>query len=303
MAGMDVDASTAPAAADAGAAADTCAGAAAAAAAVVVREVIDPVQLGTVCELFRRIWSEDSAAPPLTPPLLHALAYAGSYVALAQPSSGAGADIAGACVGFYGRTDHGWELHSHIAGVAAAARGRGVGFALKTHQRAWALRRGLDRISWTFDPLVRRNAHFNLCRLAARPRAYLDDFYGPMTDGINAGDDSDRLVVEWRLLDEPVARACAGAPAEPDIDAMRARGAAVGLSVDAGGGPVVGTVDSRTVLVAVPADIERLRVVDRPSATAWRRGVRQVLAGLLDEGAVVTGFARDGWYVVQRAAR
>ncbi len=224
------------------------------------------------------------------------MAYAGSYVAVAK----AGSDLVGACAGFYGQIDQEWELHSHIAGVTSKARGRSVGFALKTHQRAWALHRGLDRISWTFDPLVRRNAYFNLSKLAARPRTYLQDFYGPMTDGINAGDETDRLVAEWRLLDESVARACAGRPEEPDIDALLASGAVVGLSADGAGRPVVGAVDALTVLVGVPADIEQMRAVDRPSALAWRRGLRQVWGGLLAEGAQVSGFARTGWYVVRR---
>lgn len=273
--------------------------AAAAAADVVVREVGDPPTLARICAMFRRIWREDPSDPSLTPLLLHALSYAGNYVAVAA----VGDELVGACVGFHGLGDHGWELHSHIAGVTAPARGRNVGFALKTHQRAWALHRGLDRISWTFDPLVRRNAYFNLSKLGVRARAYLNDFYGPMSDGINAGDETDRLVAEWRLLDEPVARACAGRPEEPDVDALRAAGAAIGLSADASGRPALGSVDAATVLVGIPVDVENLRAVDATVATEWRRSVRQVLGGLLADGAAITGFSRAGCYVVQRAER
>ena len=50
---------------------------------------------------------------------------------------------------------------------------------------------------WTFDPLVRRNAWFNIAVLGAEVREYLPSFYGSMTDAINAGDDSDRLLVTW----------------------------------------------------------------------------------------------------------
>lgn len=271
--------------------------AAAAAAGVVVREAADVAEHGRICDLMRLIWSEDPNDPSITPLLLHAMSYAGNYVVVAE----ADGDLVGACAGFFGLIDQEWELHSHIAGVTANARGRRVGFALKTHQRAWALHRGLGRISWTFDPLVRRNAYFNLSKLAARPRAYLHDFYGPMNDGINAGDETDRLVVEWRLLDEPVVRACSGRPEEPDVGGLLANGAVIGLSVGEDGHPVSGTVEGRTVLVGVPADIERLRAIDRPSALAWRRGVRDVLGGLLGEGATITGFDRAGWYVVQRA--
>ena len=65
------------------------------------------------------------------------------------------------------------------------AAGRSVGFALKLHQRAWALLRGVSEIAWTFDPLVSRNAYFNLVKLAARAGEYLPNFYGAMHDAIN----------------------------------------------------------------------------------------------------------------------
>lgn len=156
-------------------------------------------------------------------------------------------------------------------------------------------------MTWTYDPLVRRNAYFNLTKLGARPRGYLVDFYGPMADAINAGDESDRLDMEWRLRDERVARACAGQPEELDADVLLADGAVVGLSADANDTPVRGDVDAGTVLVGVPADIERMRGTDRSRAVAWRYALRDVLGGLMSDGAVVTGFARPGWYVVQRA--
>lgn len=273
------------------------AAAAAAAAAVVVHGVDDPVEFGRICDLFRDIWAEDPNDPAVTPLLLHALSHAGNYVTVAEQQG----DVVGACVGFLGANAHGWELHSHIAGVLGRAQGRSVGFALKTHQRAWALTLGLDRISWTFDPLVRRNAYFNLNKLAVRSSLYLENFYGPMTDGINRGDETDRLVAEWHLSDEAVIRACAGRPQQPDGADLRDGGAALGLATDSAGRPVQGAVDASTVLVAIPADIEGIRTGDSSLALAWRHEVRDVLGGLLGEGAVVTGFAPPSWYVVQRS--
>jgi predicted GNAT superfamily acetyltransferase len=203
-------------------------------------------------------------------------------------------------VGFFGLTEDGWELHSHIAGVTSRLRGRHIGFALKTHQRAWAVGRSVNLIRWTFDPLIRRNAIFNLCKLAVRPHRYLPNFYGPMTDGINAGDETDRLLVDWRLLDPAVAQACTGRPRRSDLDDLREAGAAFGLSPDANGAPVLGDLDASTVLVAIPEDIERLRTVDPSCAMAWRLGIRDLLGELMNEGAVITGFVRSGWYVVER---
>jgi predicted GNAT superfamily acetyltransferase len=269
------------------------------ASGVVVREAGGRTELRNVCELFRRIWDEDPNDPTMTPVILQVLAFAGNYVSVAE----ADGQLVGACVGIYGRTDDEWELHSHIAGVIAPLQGGNVGLALKTHQRAWALDRRIERISWTFDPLIRRNAAFNLCKLAVQPREYLSDFYGAMTDGTNAGDETDRLLVDWRLLDPHVVRACSGLPREANLDSLRQAGASVGLSADSRGAPVLGDLDGSTILVAIPADVEGLRRTDKTVAKAWRHGVREVLGGLLGNGGVITGFARSGWYVVERGIR
>ena len=82
------------------------------------------------------------------------------------------------------------------ASCPASAR-TGLGRAMKLHQRAWAADHGLAWVTWTFDPLVRRNAWFNLDVLGAQVHEYLVDFYGPIDDAINAGDESDRLLVAW----------------------------------------------------------------------------------------------------------
>jgi predicted GNAT superfamily acetyltransferase len=54
------------------------------------------------------------------------------------------------------------------------------------------------------------------------------------------------------------------------------------------------------VLVAVPSDIERLRHHDPGRAAAWRSALREVLGGLMADGARVTGFDRAGWYVLSK---
>ncbi|PZS28021.1 MAG: GNAT family N-acetyltransferase [Pseudonocardiales bacterium] len=281
----------------AAAAAQADAHASARAAGVTIREPHAPVDFALLCELFRGVWQEDLDDPSVTPVVLHALAHTGNYVRTAYD----GDTLVGGCVGFFSAID-GWELHSHIAGVTEAARGRSVGFALKMHQRAWALARGLRRISWTFDPLIGRNAYFNLAKLGARPRGYLVNFYGPMNDAINAGDETDRLETEWNLDSPLVLRCGAGEPCEPDVAALQAEGAIIALDRDASGAPAPGSRDAAVLLVAVPADIERLRTRDRGMSLAWRLAVRDVLGGLLADGAAVTGFARAGWYVVSREA-
>jgi predicted GNAT superfamily acetyltransferase len=269
--------------------------AAARAAGVHVREISALSELDAVYRLYADIWRPDPKNPPVTSELLRAFSKAGNYVAGAFD----GDNVIGACVGFFGAPADG-ALHSHIAGVSGAARGRSVGFALKVHQRAWSMLRGVSLVAWTFDPLVRRNAYFNLVKLAARPDEYLTNFYGGMHDAINAGDDSDRLLVHWQLDDPSVVAACVGTTTAADADAERASGAAVALGVSPLGGPAVGALDAEALLVAVPADIEALRLSDPGCGKEWRIAVREVLGGLIADGARVTGFDRAGWYIVRR---
>ena len=132
--------------------------------------------------LFADIWGRPGESP-IVADVLMALVHSGNYVAGAHLDGG----LVGGLVGWLGGSppDH-LLLHSHILGVVA--EGRGLGFDLKQHQRLWCLERGVKVMEWTFDPLVRRNAYFNFNKLGAEAREYLVNFYGEMTDGINAGE-------------------------------------------------------------------------------------------------------------------
>jgi predicted GNAT superfamily acetyltransferase len=254
--------------------------AAAGAAGVVIHELHRMDQLKAAQRLFEEIWRPaQGSPPPVTGELLRALAHAGSYVVGAF----AGTRLVGASVGFFTAPPE-CALHSHITGVAPGGQQRGVGFALKVHQRAWAMARGVGTVVWTFDPLVARNAWFNLAKLGARATGYLEDFYGPMTDAINAGMASDRLLLTWRLGDPAVAAACAGRPRLPSPVAAEAA-LAVGPDLE----PVVHATQAPAVTVAVPPDVEGLGPEQR---RAWRGAVREALGGRLAAGAAVTGFLR-----------
>jgi predicted GNAT superfamily acetyltransferase len=259
-----------------------------------VRELRDPVALETVAQLFVRIWRAESPEELLNARMMRALAYAGNYVVGAFRNG----VLIGAAVGFFG-IDH---LHSHITGVDPATQSRGAGHAIKLHQRAWALDRRIESVHWTFDPLVRRNAYFNLHKLGARAVVYLPDFYGPMTDGINAGDTaSDRFYIQWDVASPEAISAAAGDTRDVDLAAVAAGGAGVALGRDAQGVPAPGkaSYDGRPLLVAVPPDIEALRGQDPVLAVVWRREVRDALCGAIEAGYRVTGMARDGYYLME----
>jgi predicted GNAT superfamily acetyltransferase len=221
--------------------------------------------------LFVELWGAPGGE--LFDHMLTALSMAGNYLAGAYAGDGS---MVGASVGFaalHGRD----ELHSHITGVAASHQGAGVGAALKLHQRAWSLARGIDVVTWTFDPLVRRNAVFNLKRLGAVAERYLLDVYGEMGDLLNAGSPSDRLLVAWWLADESVAAAADGNRTERE--------------------PAPGAEIRR---VATPADVELLRRDDPEAARAWRVRLRSELAGALEEGFSITGLDHECAYVLER---
>jgi predicted GNAT superfamily acetyltransferase len=283
-------------------------------AGVEVAELHEIDELTAAAELFIDIWQTSRAEAPCTPALLRALAHSGNYVAGAR----AGGRLVGASVAFLHplppglptgapRTPPGggaFGLHSHITGVGAELLGRGVGFALKQHQRAWALERDLPVVTWTFDPLVRRNAFFNLVKLGAEIVEYLPDFYGPMGDGINAGDESDRCLVSWPLAGDRAVAASRGAAAEPDLKALRRAGARVLLDEDMAREPAPARADlaqtSGALLVKVPADVVALRAADPDRAMRWRRAVRATMGEAIGRGLAATGITRSGWYVLER---
>ncbi|HTN54945.1 MAG TPA: GNAT family N-acetyltransferase [Microbacterium sp.] len=237
---------------------------AAAAAGVMIRELPAVDEQADAIRLLADIWKRAPENPPVPPELLRAMSKAGNYIAGAYD----GDLLVGVAIAFHMNPQR-HALHSHIAGIAPAHAGRSAGFALKQHQRAWALAQGIDTIEWTYDPLVARNAHFNIAKLGAQAEEYLANFYGEIADGVNNDDETDRILVAWHLR-SPRAIACAaGAPAS----AQHAPG---------------------DVHVAVPADVERLRLVDRAAAQQWRRTVRDQLTGLLEAGGHIIGFDRTG---------
>lgn len=225
-------------------------------AGVTVREVSDLAGLAAVGDLFTTIWGK----PSVSTELLRAFSKTENYVG-GVFRDGA---LVGACVAFHAAPHH-RSLHSHIAGVTPGTGGRGVGYALKLHQRAWALALGIHEIAWTYDPLVARNAHFNINKLGGRAAEYLTNFYGPMSDAINGDEDTDRVLVRWDLR-------------APEVAAP-------------------GLVPVPDAVVPVPADIEGLRAADPAAAHEWRLRVRESLGPYLAAGHRV-GFDRERGYLI-----
>lgn len=270
-------------------------------AGVEIRELAGIDQMRAAAALFDEVWGRHrEAGQLLAPEMLVAMSHAGCQV-----SGGFRGDrLVAATAAIVGLDDDRRPiLHSHVTGVHADDAGAGIGRAMKLHQRAWALARGLEVVRWTFDPLIRRNAVFNLIKLGARVVAYEPDRYGRMRDERNAGLPTDRLVAEWRLTERRVQLAAEGRAAEPDVMRLKGAGAEVRLAIGDDGRPEPHATDADHLLVAVPDDVETLRSADPGLAEAWAEAVREALGGALAGGYQVSGFARDGWYVLVRDRR
>jgi predicted GNAT superfamily acetyltransferase len=257
-------------------------------AGVAVRELVGPAAAESAAAVFREVWRGGESPAPAN--LLQTIQSIGGYLHGAYDESGR---LVAASMGMLAR---GPALHSHVTGVLATGRRRGLGLALKLHQRAWALDHGLPRITWTCDPLVRRNVVFNLQALGADVAAYHPDYYGSMTDGLNAGEESDRFTFSWDLAGP---RATAAARRRlPDVEPS-----APLVVEDAAGHPLGHEVPSGPRRVALPEDVETLRTTDPETARAWRRAVRDAVLPALAEGLQVVGTDPSGALVLDADGR
>jgi predicted GNAT superfamily acetyltransferase len=188
-----------------------------------------------------------------------------------------GAELDDELIGFsYGvpARRHGeWLLWSHMSGVLQQYQGQNVGFQLKQAQREWARDNGYHAIAWTFDPMRRGNANFNLRRLGTFGKSYSPDHYGVMTDAINAGMASDRLETWW-IVDDPdvIARSdgtfrSVSVPVEEINFLLESLDGEVRLNIpDAFTAPYYAT--------EVPMDLDALKATRIEFAQQWQRQLR-----------------------------
>lgn len=254
-------------------------------AGVEILELDTPDATARGAALLREVWGGPENVVPAN--LMRAVQQTGGYCFGAYDPSGA---LLAASLGLL--AEHG-TLHSHITGVLPAGQRRGLGYALKQHQRAWCLARGIGVVTWTCDPLVARNVAFNLHALGADVAAYLPNHYGAMDDAVNAGDESDRLELRWEL-----SSARADAASHGRLPYLEATGEWA-VRTGAEGGPVVTGSTASSRLVQLPDDVASLRRRDPVAARAWRYAVRDAFLDALAVGLVVKGLTETGAVVLE----
>ena len=227
----------------------------------------DHRDLEAAIDVVALVWGEDSE-PLVSLGLLQAYAHFGNPVIGAFT----GDELSGVSIGFLATRD-GIHLHSHITGVLPRYQHLGIGFGLKLAQRDWCLDHGITEVTWTFDPMLARNAYFNLRKLGAVSRCLLPNFYGAMPDAINRGDVSDRLEVHWSIASRRVEEAIAGQLEVHDIE----------------------------LTVPIPTDYHALRQSDPSTAQRLRLDVRERLLAALADGLQIVDFDRvKGYGLIRR---
>lgn len=270
-----------------------------------IRPLTTEFELDLCVELQRRTWGPDFREI-VFPAMLTIVQKIGGIAAGAFD----GDDMLGFVFGLSGVRD-GRPVHwSHMLAVRPEAQGTGLGRRLKLYQRQRLLEAGITTAYWTYDPLVSRNAHFNLNRLGVRAIEYVRDMYGGGTGStLHNAIGTDRLVVEWELDDERVAQAIDGQSlfdVAPFADTP-----ALNREPQAGTGsaPTANEIDTRLnhgggVRIAIPEDIGEVQQNAPQEARDWRWSTRAMFEAAFDRDYRVVGFHRgdDGCFYCLRPA-
>lgn len=242
---------------------------------VVFKRCVSPEDADAVARFFHEVWAGGPEVIPMD--LLLAMLHVDAFCEFAIRDD----KVVAATAGFRGRYRNEEVLHSHVT----ASLVPGLGHQLKLRQRDWAKERGIPYITWTFDPLVRRNAFFNIVKLAAIGVEYSPNFYGTMLDEINAGHESDRITALWDVRKN-----------RSPIDHQAQWHTAVSIS---GNSPVFhGLQPGIENLIHIPEDIDIVRAQPDDLLREWREATRAILEPALNSGWTITGMSNREAYII-----
>jgi predicted GNAT superfamily acetyltransferase len=256
--------------------------------AVAVRAARSRADYDVCVGLQREVWGLSDLEITSAIQLI-ATVHAGGLLLVAEA---AGEGIVGFSYGFAAWSDGVPHLHSDMLAVLPTWRGRGVGRRLKWAQREAALARGLDLVTWTFDPMRAKNAGLNLRQLGAIAREFLQDLYGRTSSALHHGLATDRLLASWELGSPRVKRLAAGRGGPPPPPARAARINEVRLQ---GGLPVSSDprldLDARRLLLQIPSDWDAVCRGETGLAREWQGIVRRSFQACFVRGYAAVDFA------------
>jgi predicted GNAT superfamily acetyltransferase len=220
--------------------------------------------------------------------------------------------LVGFAFGFFGREHELTTIHSHMLAVLDAYRHLDLGSRLKLAQRERALALGVQEMTWTYDPLQSRNAHFNFSKLGVVSDTYKVDFYGPETSSLLHRNGTDRLWVRWLLNSRRVRDRLAGKSANVRVETLDAMKLLAPLvRFDPSGKParadLAEALARQRVSIEIPGDILEVEHTDVGLAREWRDATRWAFREALKAGFFVAEFCRSirgqqgpGAYLLQR---
>lgn len=221
---------------------------------------------------------------------LIATTHAGGMVHVAETVTGG--RIIGFGYAFPALRDGSSFIHSDMVAVVPEYQKRGVGIRIKWAQRDTALSRGIDLITWTFDPMQSRNAHMNLRRLGAISREFFENFYGVTSSSLHHGLPTHRLLVRWELNSPRVVERASGGDgpretAAPSIPRINEAKWQAGWPVSTE--PLLG-LDDPEVLLEIPPEWDVLSRAAPKVAESWQVRVAAALMTYIARGYTAADF-------------
>ena len=259
-----------------------------------------------VAELEKSIWGYAIADEVVPPTVLIVSARRGGILLGAFDVSGEMQGFVYSMPGWKGPTPIQW---SHMLGVSAPARGRGIARELKLAQRERSLEMGIELVEWTYDPLQAVNAHFNFARLGVTADEYEENIYGESSSPMHRGTPTDRFVVQWRLRDPLVERRTASGSAAIVGNREIASAPVVNPSRNGAYALRPGDADlgltAKRLLVEIPEGFSEMQLQNPELALEWRTATREIFQTYFGRGYRAVDFflSRDtsrGHYLLAR---
>jgi predicted GNAT superfamily acetyltransferase len=248
------------------------------------KKIENIAEINEVVSLQVEIWGREVVSPQ--PQLVASIHHGGLIIGAFSDEK-----IVGFCYGFAGFKGGETYLISHMTGLRKEYQNLGIGYHLKLEQRNWANEYGYRKIVWTYDPLEIRNGYFNLCKLGAYAKRYYPTYYGEMSDKLNKGLPTDRLLVEWDIASNRVRKAINGnrtPEVEADIEVILSHKGEYPVRMNSRINE-----ENSSFLVAVPTNIQEIKSTSPKAAMEWRLVLRDVLTEALSKGYRISGVQRQ----------